>query len=375
MLNLKNTMLELSKRTGTIVISTKVAILGVFVTLGMAGNSALANVECSLDGEPLSGEVRFFSSGGTYGESLEKAFFIPFEEECGVKVIPVSSKRTFQQLLEMRDAGHYQYDVGSSNGREFPLGIEEGLYAKLPDNFWDELDGVMIEAGTSDYGAWNTTYSQVVAYSTERVAEGFGDNGWADLWDVEKFPGKRALYDSPYSLVFALIADGVAPEDIYPLDYDRAFAKLDEIKPHVLFWWKKGDQPVQGILNGEVVAASAWNGRVSSRVFAGEPIANSWKNHFFMNGWNVVMAGSPNERNAIALLHYMQNAKGQAKQAELTQYLGANKAAFDLLKPEIAGALASAHLSVDMAHVVYSPEWWTPNGQEAQNRWNEWRAE
>ena len=60
---------------------------------------------------------------------------------------------------------------------------------------------------------------------------------WADFWDVKKFPGKRALRKGPkYTLEFALMADGVAPKDVYKVlagkdGQDRAFKKLDELKP------------------------------------------------------------------------------------------------------------------------------------------------
>lgn len=348
-------------------------VLGSCAMVGLGLSAALAQDACSLDGKPLSGEVRYYSTGGTYGEALEVAYFKPFEEKCGVKVIPVSSKRTFEQLVQMHEAGHYQYDMGSSLGFEFPLGIEKGIYAKLPENFWDDIKEGMIPAGMSDYGAWNSTFSQVLAYSTKALPAEFGKNGWADFWDVKTYPGKRSLNDDPRALIFALLADGVEPKDIYPLDYDRAFAKLDEIKPEILFWWKAGDQPVQGILNGEIVAAAAFNGRVSSRVLEGEPITSTWNGHLFQVGWNVVIKGAPNERNAVALLHFMQNAKGQAKQAEMTQYLGANKDALKLLPPAVAETLASAHL--EGSYVPYDQDWWTANIEDANKRWNKWRAQ
>ena len=100
---------------------------------------AWAQDECSLDGEPLSGEVRYYSTGGTYGEALEEAYFKPFEEKCGVDVIPVSSKRTFEQLVQMHEAGHYQYDMGSSLGYEFPLGKNMRL-----------TDAIALAGGTSN---------------------------------------------------------------------------------------------------------------------------------------------------------------------------------------------------------------------------------
>ena len=69
-------------------------------------------------------------------------------------------------------------------------------------------------------------------------------SSWADFWDVKKFPGNRSLClsDSPRTLIFALLADGVPRDQLYPLDIDRAFKKLDQIKPHVKVWWREGTQ-------------------------------------------------------------------------------------------------------------------------------------
>ena len=55
---------------------------------------------------------------------------------------------------------------------------------------------------------------------------------WADLFDTAKIPGKRTFYkwSAPGVLEIALLADGVAPDKLYPLDLDRAFKKLDTIK-------------------------------------------------------------------------------------------------------------------------------------------------
>ena len=77
----------------------------------------------------------------------------------------------------------------------------------------------------------------------------------ADLFDLQKFPGKRALQKDPFvNLEWALIADGVAIKDVYkvlgtPEGVDRAFKKLDTIKKDVV-WWEAGAQPPQLLADG-----------------------------------------------------------------------------------------------------------------------------
>lgn len=79
---------------------------------------------------------------------------------------------------------------------------------------------------------------------------------FADVWDVKKFPGRRALRKFPRDTIeAALRADGVpgGPE-IYkvlgaPGGWDRAFRTLDRIKPHVNLWGLSiGDLAVAALL-------------------------------------------------------------------------------------------------------------------------------
>ena len=69
-----------------------------------------------------------------------------------------------------------------------------------------------------------------------------------DFFDVKKFPGKRGIHTWANALIeMALVADGVKPKDVYKVmssdgGIDRAFAKLDTIKDHVVFW-SAGSKP------------------------------------------------------------------------------------------------------------------------------------
>jgi putative spermidine/putrescine transport system substrate-binding protein len=57
-------------------------------------------------------------------------------------------------------------------------------------------------------------WSTVLAYNADKLAS--APTSWADFWDTKKFPGKRGLRKgAKYTLEFALMADGVAPKDVY----------------------------------------------------------------------------------------------------------------------------------------------------------------
>ena len=44
---------------------------------------------------------------------------------------------------------------------------------------------------------------------------------------------------------------------------NRAFRKLDQLKPHIQ-WWEAGAQPPQFLASGDVVMSSAYNGRIAA---------------------------------------------------------------------------------------------------------------
>lgn len=327
---------------------------------------------CHPDGRPVEGEVIFNSSGGTYGENVSKVYLKPFAEECGIKVSQVTDARTYIQLRELVRTGAIPWNIGGTRAdEEYPLGIKDNIFHRLPDGFWDGIKADMTPGSYNEYGAWATPYADVMIYSTKAFPGGM--TSWADFWDAKKFPGTRTLQNSPANLVMALIADGVPPDKVYPLDLDRAFKKMNELRPHIRFFWTSGDQPVQALLNGEVVAGTAWNGRVFPRMQQGDPIAISWNGALLRVSWNFIPKGAPHLRAAEALLYYMQRADRQAELAKLSTYTGGNRKVVELLGPALVKALATNPENVKVASLV-NAQWWAENKAAAQARWDAWVA-
>ena len=115
------------------------------------------------------------------------------------------------------------------------------------------------------------------------------------MWDVKRFPGPRSMRNHPIdNLEFALIADGVPMDKLYPIDFDRAFKKLDQIKPHVTVWWSTGQQPAQLLLDKEVVLATGWNGRFYDLIKKGAPVEIEWNEGALKQGSFVIPKGAKN---------------------------------------------------------------------------------
>ena len=83
-----------------------------------------------------------------------------------------------------------------------------------------------------------------------------------------------------------------AEDKLYPIDFDRAFKKLDQIKPHVTVWWSTGQQPAQLLLDKEVVLATGWNGRFYDLIKKGAPIEIEWNEGALKQGSFVIPRGA-----------------------------------------------------------------------------------
>ena len=343
--------------------------LGVGLVLAGSLPAIAAAQSCHPDGDPIEGQVYFFSSGGSYGRAIEEAYFEPFTEECGVEVVHTTGTRNFAQLEQFVESGNVPWDIAATlTDQEYPLGVEKGLFHKLPDGFWTEIEDEMSEGAISEYGAWAAPYSDVMVYSTVGEVE---MEGWADFWDTETFPGPRMMQNSPMSLAIALLADGVPADELYPLDLDRAFAKMDELKPSIRAFWSSAEQPIQGTASGEFVAGTTWNGRVITAMKDGKDVGISWEGALLHSSWTFILEGAPNARNAEALMYFMQRPEQQAKLAEITGYTGGNARVAEFLTPEVLETLPTAPEHVAQASVV-DGKWWAENISEVQGRLDAW---
>ncbi len=344
------------------------------VAMGCLGTHAAAQTaSCHPDGRPAGTEVIFNSSGGTYGDAIQRAFFTPFERDCGIKVTHVNSQRNYAQLRQLVRSGNLAWDIGATVAdQEFPLGIRDGLFHKLPAGYWDKLAADMIPGSFNEYGAWATPYSQVLVYSKEAFPDGL--KSWADYWDVARFPGPRALSNNPIMLVVALIADGVPLDKIYPLDLDRAFRKLDTIRPHIRSFYRTADQGVQGVANGEFVASSTLSGRAVVAMRTSPRVGTSWDGAVLHTSWTFILKDSPRARGAEALLYYMQRPDRQAELAKLTGYTGGNRRVLEMLDQEIINALPATPERIATSSVV-DAEWWADNNARVVQRWDAWMSQ
>lgn len=169
------------------------------------------------------------------------------------------------------------------------------------------------------------TFSYGIAYQNKKYGTGKGPQSWADFWDVQKFPGRRSLLgNGTYALEAALAADGVPLQDIYkllrtPAGVDRAFAKLEQIKPHVAVWWQSGGQAVQLMRDAEVDLIMIPNGRAMALADDGADISFVW-NQAFVDTESLIVPN--NAANVPAVMQLINTALDPANQAAFARGAG-----------------------------------------------------
>ena len=227
-----------------------VSLLGGAAAVGVAG-PAFAQAEPA---KPA--QIVVNHSGGSMGSAMRKAFFNGYEKKYGIRVVE-TSPADFGKLRAMVDRGNVEWDVTEIGGQDAIRAVKLGLVEKIDDKIVDRSK--YPEKVRTPYVFASSVYTTIIGYRTDVFKDGSQPKSWADWWDVKKFPGARTMRNHPTdNLEFALIADGVPTDKLYPIDFDRAFKKLDQIKPHVN--GVVDDRPAAG------AAAARQGGRAGDRL-------------------------------------------------------------------------------------------------------------
>ena len=309
------------------------------------------------------------SWGGSYQEAQSKAFFKPTAEALGMTIKEDTTNGLDDVRLQVT-GNAVKWDLVELGADECARGTKEGLFEKLD---YGQIDSSGIDPNlVHDDWVGITYYSVILVYNTDV----FGKNGpktWADFWNVEKFPGRRALGGAfaTETLTVAAIADGVPLDKVYPLDIDRALKSVDKIRSHVDAWWTSGAQAMQLVKDGEVDMASIWNGRASTLKDQGAPISYSYDQGVLTADCMVIPKGAKNKEAAMKALAMFLKPEIQAN---LPLYIAngpVNQKAFDTGKipaDKIAG-INSAPENVKK-QVLLDPAFWGDHLVEAQEKFD-----
>lgn len=353
------------------------------VTLALA-----ATTVCSI---AVSGAARaedtltIVSWGGAYSESQAKAYDEPFTKKFGINVVHEDKAANgLAGIRAQEQAGNVTWDVVDMLEGPALRACDEGLIepidydsilAKAPDGTPPTED--FIEGSLSGCFIPEIVYATLFAYN-ETAFPNEKPSTVKDVFNLEKFPGKRALQKIPAgNLEWALVADGVPYGEVYDVlstdeGVNRAFAKLDTIKDHVV-WWEEGAQPPQLLADKEVVIATGYNGRFfNAAENEGQPIKIIWDGQLFeIDGW-VVPTGQLTE-NVKKYLHFATDTQRLADQAKYISY-GPARASSNPLVPVNMQPHMPTNPDNFQTPIKKDAEWWADNGDSMSERFNAWLA-
>jgi putative spermidine/putrescine transport system substrate-binding protein len=310
--------------------------------------------------------------GGDIQSAQEATYFDPFATDTGAEV--QVKKADFDRLKEQVDAEEVVWDV-------LTLPAEDALLLSRT-NYLEAIDFTVVDKTSLvpeivlQYALGSDFFSTVIVYpANAEVVPGT----WADFWTVGQIPedGTIALADtrtlrrSPIgTLEFALIADGVAMRDLYPLDLERAFASLEKIRAYVVAWYEDGKQPIELLLAEQAVMGSAWNVR-AWQLGVTPQIGTTWQGGMLSADMWVVPRGAPNKDVAMDFINYATRAIPNANFARMVPYGPVNLDSPALLDEERLLELPTAPTNM-AAQFIQNWAWWADNSEAVTTRFENW---
>ncbi|MDW3180437.1 extracellular solute-binding protein [Roseobacter sp.] len=342
----------------------------------------------------MANEMTIVSWGGAYSNSQQKAYHDPYMAATGISIInDESSPEAVAKLRAMNEAGNITWDLVDVEAADAIRLCDEGLAMEIDH---DEVlapapDGTPASDDFGDTIASDCFIPQIVfsttfGYRTDMVPEGVEPPTSAcDVFEIEKYPGKRALNKRPIAnMEWALLCDGVAYDDVYDVleteeGQARAFAKLDTIKDQTI-WWSAGAETPQLLADGEIFMGSTFNGRLFSVIAEqGQPVGMAWDWQMFdLDGW-IVPTGLSDDRLARVMdyLKVSTDTQRLADQAKYISYGPARASSAPLVGQH-------AELGIDMApHMPTDPnnaentfvnnyEWWADYRDDLDAKFQAW---
>jgi putative spermidine/putrescine transport system substrate-binding protein len=319
------------------------------------------------------GDLVIVTREASFQRSLQEAYVQPFTALTGFPVQQQTWEGGIDALRTQLKSADNDWSLVLVDPDELAVGCSEGLFEKLD---WSAIGGKdhYMPLAVSDCGVGALVSNTVLAWDRDKFPV---TPTWADFWDVAKYPGKRGLHKGARgNLEIALMADGVAPGDVYKTlataeGVDRAFRKLDQLKPYIL-WWTKDDEPAKALASGGVLMTTgpsgsiATRGREEHRNF-GLQFAGSL---YEVQSWAIIK-GSPALKQAQQFLYFTGMPAVEARLLREAGTTGLTKGLNDNLPTDAQAISPSNPASLNNA-LRTDPGFWRDNGAKLRQRFEAW---
>jgi len=331
------------------------AMMGLIpVVSGLGGSAAAA-----------SGELAVVNWGGVASKTYKDAYGPGCEKATGLKLVIDGTGASPAKIRAMVDAGQVVWDV---------CDFAPSIGIQLGGKYLSEIDYSVVDKNkilpgcTWQYSCAAYTFSFIIAYNKELLPQ--VPTTWKDFWDLKRFPGKRTMFKSPLGqMEAALLASGVAPDKLYPLNVDLALGKIKEIKSEIV-WWETGAQSQQYFRDREVSMGNIWHSRATIiRDEAKGAIDLTFNQGIFVvGGWCIPKGNPAGVANANKFIAAAQDPKAQLHVFMNMFNGGANPATSALIPPDMKRLNPSDPDNMKL-QTMADPMYWGENINRIQDLW------
>ena len=339
-------------------LKTSVAALGVAAGLWRPRGVAAAD------------ELVVVGWGGAHEESLKKTVYDPFTAATGIQIKQVSATNQLAMLKAQVQSNNPEWDIIQPGSAWLWRGAADGLYEKLDAGVVKAAD--MYAPAVHPYGVAFEVYAVDITYNSKRFPTGSHPKTWAELWDLKRFPGRRTGpgWTPRDNFEAAVMAAGVPPSKVYPIDSKLAFAKLADIKPQMT-WWQSGAQFAQFFADEEVQLGYGWGARVVVLAREGKPLAVETNQAILDQTFYAVSKISKHKDAAMKFIAFASQPKPQAERPVLYPHGPTNRTAWAQLDSKTKREV----VNYDMPAVLLrNPEWWMDNETPLLEQWKKFLA-
>lgn len=328
-------------------------------------------------------EITFTSWTGPYMRSQMLGFVRPYEEETGRRVHVAHYNGGINEIRDQVESANVIWDVVDLTQADSLRACEEGLLEDLSAiDLPDGADGTpasddFVPGALNDCGVGVIVWATAYAYSNSDFAEN-PPSTIEDFFDVQAYPGARAIRNDPSVIMeWALMADGVARDDVYPLleteeGVDRAFDKMDSIRSGLQLW-SAGREPVRMLNAGDVAMSMIWatTGATASEEDGADFSVNMDGRVIELDLFSIPKGS----RNADAAKDFIRYASGTKALADMVGYLPngpTRNSSLTLLSDETLQQIPNGPAYEDQAFIRSDAEWWAAHHARLEERFQLW---
>ena len=334
-------------------------------------------------------QLKVSTWAGAYKISQEKAFFTPFSEKTGTKLVVSTHERPLDLLKKWKESGTNSHDLIDLSAFEAEKACDAGYLLSLnEDEIAKGANGEKIEKDFMSNSLIDCAVPSVAWSALMVVKNGTfkkkKPRSWTDFFNIKKFPGKRSMKKSArYSLETALLASGVKAEDLYfnlstIEGQKRAFQKLTSLKDNIV-WWETSSDAIKNLKQSVTVMGLAFNGRLFNSIIGdGLDVTLIWQGQLYDLDYWAIPSNAKNRPGALAFINFATEPKQLAEQSKWMPYGPMRVSSLKFIgKHNIANIHMAPYLPTTKAHfqraIKFNEGFWeSTKGKELETRFKAW---